>query len=93
MEKDGRKSHKHIKHTYSNMDKLIKYNLDLFIDNISNKYDIPKSKLNDLAKNIKIPTYNELFEYKLPIYKDRNNTKYAILTHINDEFFYALLIK
>ena len=76
MEKDGRKSHKHIKHTYSNMDKLIKYNLDLYIDNISNKYDIPKSKLNDLAKNIKIPTYNELFEYKLPISRFLNDIKF-----------------
>ena len=75
------------------MDNLVKYNLSLTIDNISNKFDIPKSKLIKLLNQINIPLSNDIYEYKLPIYKDKKNNKYALLTNINDNFFYALLIK
>ena len=75
------------------MDNLIKYNLSLTINNISNKFNIPESKLSKLLNKIDIPASNNIYEYNLPIYKDKKNNKYALLTNINDDFFYALLIK
>lgn len=75
------------------MDNLIKYNLSLTIDNISNKFNIPKSKLTELLNKINIEASNRIYEYKLPIYRDKKNNKYALLTNIDDDFFYALLIK
>lgn len=75
------------------MDNLIKYNLSLTINNINNKFNIPKSKLTKLLSQIKIPPSDNIYKYTLPIYKDKINNKYALLTNINDDFFYALLIK
>ena len=93
MVKDGKKLFKHIRHILFSMDNLIKYNISLTIDNISHKFNIPKSKLNNLLNQINLPKSNETFKYNLPVYKDRLNNKYALLTNINDDFFYALLIK
>ena len=75
------------------MDNLIKYNLSLTINNISNKFNIPESKLIKLLNKNDIPVSNNIYEYNLPIYKAKKNNKYALLTNINDDFFYALLIK
>ena len=77
------------------MDKIIKLNLELMIENISKKHNISKSKLLKLSKKVK-STDNmniENHQCNLPVYIDAKNRKYLLLSNIEDDVFYALLIK
>lgn len=77
------------------MDKIIKLNLELMIENIRKKHNISKSKLIKLSKKVK-STDNmniENHQCNLPVYIDAKNRKYLLLSNIEDDVFYALLIK
>ena len=77
------------------MDKIIKLNLELLIENIRKKHNISKSKLIKLSKKVK-STDNmniENHQCNLPVYIDAKNRKYLLLSNIEDDVFYALLIK
>tara|TARA_B100000925_G_C21771025_1_gene372045 strand:+ start:45 stop:278 length:234 start_codon:yes stop_codon:yes gene_type:complete len=77
------------------MDKIIKLNLELMIENIRKKHNISKSKLLKLSKKVK-STDNmniENHQCNLPVYIDAKNRKYLLLSNIEDDVFYALLIK
>ena len=77
------------------MDKILKYNLDIIVSNIKKKYNIPKSKLIKLSKNIDYTTNfkPESYTYTGPIYIDENKNKYLLMSYIANNVNYALLIK
>ena len=64
------------------MDKIIKLNLELMIENIRKKHNISKSKLIKLSKKVK-STNNmniENHQCSLPVYIDAKNRKYLLLS-------------
>ena len=77
------------------MDKIIKLNLELMIENIRKKHNISKSKLIKLSKKVKSTDNMNIENHQcdLPVYIDAKNRKYLLLSNIEDDVFYALLIK
>lgn len=77
------------------MDKIIKLNLELMIENIRKKHNISKSKLLKLSKKVKSTDKMNIENHQcnLPVYIDAKNRKYLLLSNIEDDVFYALLIK
>ena len=76
------------------MDKIYKYNINIVIQNIHKQLNIPLYKLKKLSKEIKLSNIDiETKVYKLPIYNDYLGNKYALLSNIKDDVFFALLIK
>lgn len=77
------------------MDKIIKLNLELMIENIRKKHNISKSKLLKLSKKVKSTDNMKIENHQcnLPVYIDAKNRKYLLLSNIEDDVFYALLIK
>lgn len=77
------------------MDKIIKLNLELMIENIRKKHNISKSKLLKLSKKVKSTDNMNIENHQcdLPVYIDAKNRKYLLLSNIEDDVFYALLIK
>ena len=77
------------------MDKIIKLNLELMIENIRKKHNNSKSKLLKLCKKFKSTDNMNIKNHQcnLPVYIDAKNRKYLLLSNIEDDVFYALLIK
>jgi len=76
------------------MDNIYKYNINFVIQNIHNRLNIPLYKLKKISKEVELSNINiEPSIYKLPIYNDSLGHKYALLSNINDDIFFALLIK
>lgn len=77
------------------MDTILKLNLDIMVSNIKKTYNIPKSKLIKLSKNIDyISKFKpECYTYTGPIYIDENKNNYLLMSSIANNVNYALLIK
>ena len=77
------------------MDNILKCNLGIMVSNIKEKYNIPKSKLIKLSKDIEhINNFKlESYSYTGPIYIDENKKQYLLMYCIANNLNYALLIQ
>ena len=73
------------------MSDFILYNLLKLMQNIQNKYNLPKKELNKLVKKIIIPNYDSYTaEFKI-YYNQKTKSKYILLEEsISSDYYYAL---
>ena len=68
---------------------IILFNLNQLLENIHNKYKIPKIKLKPILNTIKIPlhvTYHGNFK----VYSDLEDNNFILLSNIDSDYYYAL---
>jgi hypothetical protein len=68
---------------------IILFNLNQLLENIHNKYKIPKIKLKPILNTIKIPlhvTYNGNFK----VYSDSEDGYFILLSNVYNNYYYAL---